>query len=121
MVDLDRSASTATTSLFSRPSSTSARPKASRVEAPSLISNLVLAAALDSGMSVQLLQGQLHLVRGRRHAVEFGIVLHERDALPFYGVGHNTRWLALSSRGLRKCALDGREIVTIDFERVPAE
>ena len=46
MVDLERSASQTTMSLFSRPSSTSVRPKASRVAGPSLISNLVLAGIL---------------------------------------------------------------------------
>ena len=39
MVDFERSASHTTTSLFSRPSSTSARPKASRVAHPSFSSN----------------------------------------------------------------------------------
>jgi hypothetical protein len=50
MVDFERSASTTTTSLFSRPSSTTMRPKASRVDGPILISNLGFAVLIWAGM-----------------------------------------------------------------------
>ena len=46
MVDLERSASHTTTSLFSRPNSTSARPNASRVAGPGFSSNFVLGVML---------------------------------------------------------------------------
>ena len=50
MVDFDKSASHTTMSLFSRPSSASVRPNASRVAGPIFTSNLVL-----TGMLLQLL------------------------------------------------------------------
>ena len=51
MVDLERSASHTTMSGFSRPSSASVRPKASRVAAPSFTSNLDWAVSVLDGMT----------------------------------------------------------------------
>src|ERR1017187_9822660 len=116
MVDLERSASHTTMSLFSRPSSTSTRPKASRVAAPSLIANLVFAAIL-----LQLLKRQFHFIRRRRRAVELGIVLHKRNAFAFDGVRHNAGGLALGGFGLVKRFLDGRKSVAVDLDGVPPE
>src|SRR5450432_94226 len=116
MVDFDRSASTTTTSLFSRPSSTSVRPKASRVAGPGFNSNLAFV-----GMSVELLHGKLIFVLVGGHAVELRIVLHEGDAFPLDGVGHNAGRLALGGLGFLKRGLDGGEIVAVDFDGVPSE
>src|SRR5258708_193798 len=114
MVDLERSASTTTTSLFSRPSSTSVRPKASRVAGPGFNSYLALV-----GMLVELLHSKLEFVLGRGHAMELRIVLHEGDALTLDGVGHNAGWNALGGLGFLKRGLDGAQIVAVDFDGVP--
>src|SRR5450432_4393184 len=116
MVDFERSASTATISLFSRPSSTSVRPKASRVAGPSLISNLVFAGTL-----AELLHGKLEFFGVRRRSVELRIILHKGDALAFYGVGHNAGGRALGGFGFLQRGFDGFEIVAVDLDGVPAE
>src|SRR5271157_82194 len=116
MVDLERSASHTTISLFSRPSSTSTRPKASRVAAPSLISNLGFGAIL-----LQLLERQFHFIGRRRRAVELGIVFHKRNAFAFDGVRHNAGGLSLGGFGFVKRLLDGREVVAVDLDGVPPE
>src|ERR1017187_3537333 len=116
MVDFERSASHTTMSLFSRPNSTSTRPKASRVAAPSLISNLVFAAIL-----LQLLERQFHFIGGGRRAVELGIVLHKRNAFVFDGVRHNAGGLSLGGLGFVEGLLDGCEVVAVDLDGVPPE
>src|ERR1035438_8156068 len=116
MVDFERSASHTTMSLFSRPSSTSTRPKASRVAAPSLISNLVFAAIL-----LQLLERQFHFIRRRRRAVELGIVLHKRNAFAFDGVRHNAGGLSLGGFRFVERLLDGHKVVAVDLDGVPPE
>src|SRR5215831_1630055 len=116
MVDLDKSASTTTTFLFSRPSSTSSRPKASRVAGPGFSSNLVL-----GDMLVQLLQGQLQFILGRLHAVEFGVVFHEGDSLSFDRVRHQAGGLTLGGSGLGKRAAHGGRIVAVQLDHVPSE
>src|SRR5437899_1529882 len=115
MVDFERSASTTTTSLFSRPSSTSVRPKASRVAGPSLTSNLVFA-----GMLLELLHGKLEFFGVRRHSVELRIVLHEGDALAFDGVGHNAGGRAFGGFGFLQRGFDSFEIVAVDIDGVAA-
>src|ERR1017187_4321071 len=116
MVDFERSASHTTMSLFSRPSSTSTRPKASRVAGPSLISNLVFAAIL-----LQLLERQFYFIRRRRRAVELGIVLHKRNAFAFDCVRHNAGGLSLGGFRFVERLPDGRKVVAVDLDGVPPE
>src|SRR5205823_4578724 len=70
---------------------------------------------------VELLHCKLEFILGGGHSVEFRIVLHERDAFAFYRVGHDAGGPALSGFGFPQRGLDGREIVTVDLDGVPAE
>ena len=76
IVDLERSASQTTTSLFSRPSSTSALPKASRVATPSFSSYFVRRTESQPALS-NLLQREFHFLLRGSDAVIFRVVLHE--------------------------------------------
>src|SRR5687767_4423337 len=116
MVDLERSASHTTTSLFSRPSSARARPKASRVAGPGFSSCFIWAVLICAAMLLKFLQRDLHFVGGWSHAVEFGIVLHKRHTLALYGVSHNAGRFTFGGIGLAEGALNGGEVVTVDFQ-----
>ena len=53
--------------------------------------------------------------------MELGVVLHEGDAFALDGVGHDAGGPELGGLGFAQRFLDGRDIVSVYLQRVPAE
>ena len=118
MVDLERSASHTTMSLFSRPSSTSVRPNASRVAAPGFQFEFGLVQACYwSSCSASFISSAVGAVPWN-----LGLFSMKETPLPLIGVGDDRRWACPWWRRPRSKRLaDGAEVVPVDLDGVPAE
>src|SRR5207302_1583781 len=113
--------SSTTTLGFAWPTSTSALPNASRVASPCFNSNFVLAGFMKGPFLCQLGQSPLFFVDCGSCSMELRIVLHERNSLAFDGVRDQYGGPSLRRRGLGKGPLQRGDIVSVHFNRMPAE